>query len=135
MRPRDSEKVPELDNRDDDETNSILLKPLSEIFTEEQHDDGLKEELEPYTMPPTTIANDNASANIVANNPTTTFRNRHIGSRYFQVRNYVRNQQLLPTHVPTKLNVADLFTKVITEFQLFESHRRACGLVDPGESN
>lgn len=91
--------------------------------------------------PSSTVAKERAPSELfwlVALQPqqkvSTTFRNRHIGSRYFQVRNYVRNQQLLPTHVPTKLNVADLFTKAITEFQLFETHRRALGLEDPGES-
>lgn len=134
VRPRGSEKVPELDHRNDDDNYNLLVKPLTTVFTEEDHDDGLAREIVPYTMPPSTVANDNASANIVANNPSTTFRNRHIGSRYFQVRNYVRNQQLLPTHVPTKLNVADIFTKAITEFQQFETHRRALGLEDPGDS-
>ena len=114
VRPRGSEKVPELDHRNDDDNYNLLVKPLTKVFTEEDHDDGLAREIVPYTMPPSTIANDNASANIVANNPSTTFRNRHIGSRYFQVRNYVRNQQLLPTHLPTKLNVPDIFTKPIT---------------------
>ena len=60
----------------------------------------------------------------------TTFRNRHIASRYFQARNYVRDQKLLPTHVPTKLNVADLFTKAIVEYQRFDMLRRACGMVE-----
>ena len=41
---------------------------------------------------------------------------------------------LRATHVPTKLNVADIFTKAITEFQQFEAHRRALGLEDPGDS-
>ena len=46
----------------------------------------------------------------------------------------VRKQQTLPTHVSTKLNIADLFTKAITEFQQFEYMRRACGIEDPGDS-
>ena len=49
---------------------------------------------------------------------------------YFQMRNYVRNLQILPTHVPTKLNVADLFTKAIVEYQRFDMLRRACGMVE-----
>ena len=99
-------------------------------FVKDNHDDGLRSETEPYHMPPVLLGNDNASANIVANNPMTTFRNRHIASRYFQVRNYVRNLQILPTHIPTKINVADLFTKPVVEFQRFDMLRRACGLVD-----
>ena len=87
-------------------------------------------EAEPYYIPPVPLGNDNASANITANNPMTTFRNRHIGSRYFQVRNYVRDQKILPTHVPTKTNVADLFTKAVVDYQRFDMLRRACGLVE-----
>jgi hypothetical protein len=45
-------------------------------------------------------------------------------------RNYVRNQQILPTHVPTKMNIADLFTKAIVEYQRFDMLRRACGMVE-----
>ena len=101
-----------------------------ESFSKDDHDSGLKKETEPYILPPVPLGNDNASANIVANNPTTTFRNRHIATRYFQVRNYVRNLQLLPTHVPTKVNVADLFTKAIVEYKRFDTLRRACGMVE-----
>jgi hypothetical protein len=129
VRPSGSEPVPELENRNDEDNSRSLI----DTFVNEDHDDGLKEEHEAYTMPPVVIANDNASANIVANNPTTSFRNRHFATRYYQCRNYVRNQQLLPTHIPTKLNVSDLFTKAITEFQLFDKHRRSCGLVDPDD--
>ena len=69
-------------------------------------------------------------ANFAATNPTTTFRNRWIATRYYSVRNHVRNLHLLPTPVPTSLNVADLFTKAIPEFSTFDKHRRACGLID-----
>ena len=131
VRPRGSEPVPELDVRNDDDNIRALGKSVPEAFVDEDHDDGLKQEIEPYTIPPVVIANDNQSTNFVASNPTTSFRNRHIGSRYWQCRNYVRNQQALPTHIPTKLNVADLFTKPITEYQLFVQHCRACGIVDP----
>ena len=93
------------------EFSQPTLKSIAQTFVEEDHDDGLRSEPAKYTMPPTTIGNDNASANIFANNPTTTPRNRHIGSRYYQTRSYVRNLQILPTQIPTKLNVADLFTK------------------------
>ena len=99
-------------------------------FVDDSHDDGLRAESEPYHVPPVIVGNDNASANIVATNPMTTFRNRHIATRYFQVRNYVRNLQVLPTPVPTKLNIADLFTKAIVEYQRFDMLRRACGLVE-----
>ena len=51
-------------------------------------------------------------------------------TRYYSVRNHVRNLYLLPTPVPTSLNVADLFTKAIPEFSTFDKHRRACGLID-----
>ena len=81
-------------------------------------------------MPPIPLGNDNASANFAATNPTTTFRNRWIATRYYSVRNHVRNLHLLPTPVPTSLNVADLFTKAIPEFSTFDKHRRACGLID-----
>ena len=98
------------------------------------HDDGISTSPDldaRYEMPPTPLMNDNESANTAANNPTTTWRNKWIGTRYFQIRNYVRNLQLLPTHVPTKYNVSDLFTKPITALLEFDKHCRFCGLVDP----
>ena len=124
MRPKYSEQVPELDKASTSDRNDLV----SDLTND--HDDGLQAESEPYTIPPVPLGNDNASANIAANNPTTTFRNRHIATRYFQVRNYVRNLQILPTHVPTKINVADLFTKAIVEYQRFDMLRRACGMVE-----
>ena len=99
-------------------------------FANDNHDDDLAPETEAYGMPPVPLGNDNASTNIVATNPMTTFRNRHIATRYFQMHNYVRNLQILPTHVPTKLNVADLFTKAIVEYQRFDMLRRACGMIE-----
>ena len=129
VRPKGSEDVPELErpraSGSDSAGDDVLTK-----FVDDNHDDDLAPESEVYGMPPVPLGNDNASTNIVATNPMTTFRNRHIATRYFQMRNYVRNLQILPTHVPTKLNVADLFTKAIVEYQRFDMLRRACGMVE-----
>ena len=129
VRPKGSEDVPELERSSVPDTERET--DFVDSFAKDNHDDGLRPEPEHYHMPPVPLGNDNASANIVANNPMTTFRNRHVATRYFQMRNYVRNMQILPTQVPTKLNIADLFTKAIVEFQRFDMLRRACGLVAP----
>ena len=129
VRPKESETVPELERPRAAQGEVSEHDDIVKSFTGD-HDDGLRAEAEPYSMPPVPLGNDNASANIVANNPMTTFRNRHIATRYFQVRNYVRNLQILPTHVPTKINVADLFTKAVVEYQRFDMLRRACGMVE-----
>ena len=131
IRPIGSEPVPELDHKNKSANDSDMT------FVDEHmrdHDDGISTSPDldaRYEMPPTPLMNDNESANTAANNPTTTWRNKWIGTRYFQIRNYVRNLQLLPTHVPTKYNVSDLFTKPITALLEFDKHRRFCGLVDP----
>ena len=130
VRPKGSEDVPELERSRVPDTDGLGGDDFVKAFAKDDHDDGLRSETESYVIPPIPLGNDNASANIVATNPMTTFRNRHIATRYFQVRNYVRNQQILPTHVPTKMNIADLFTKAIVEYQRFDMLRRACGMVE-----
>lgn len=132
VRPQESEEVPELDRPQvpELETPQVAGDDTISQFTGDNHDDELAPVTEAYRMPPVPLGNDNASTNIVATNPMTTFRNRHIATRYFQMRNYVRNLQILPTHVPTKLNIADLFTKAIVEYQRFDMLRRACGMIE-----
>ena len=113
-----------------DITNDSPTDDVVNEFVSGDHDATLPGDDAKYTMPPVPIGNDNASANFAATNPTTSSRNRWIATRYYSVRNHVRNLLLLPTPVPTSLNVADLFTKAIPEFSTFDKHRRACGLVD-----
>ena len=132
VRPKGSEKCIELGARKPlgDITNDSPTDDVVNEIVSGDHDATLPGDDAKYTMPPVPIGNDNASANFAATNPTTSFRNRWIATRYYSVRNHVRNLLLLPTPVPTSLNVADLFTKAIPEFSTFDKHRRACGLVD-----
>ena len=129
VRPKGSETCIELGARKPPEDTSPA-DDMVEEFVSGDHDATLPKDDAKYTMPPIPLGNDNASANFAATNPTTTFRNRWIATRYYSVRNHVRNLHLLPTPVPTSLNVADLFTKAIPEFSTFDKHRRACGLID-----
>ena len=129
VRPKGSEACIELGARKPPEDTSPA-DDMVEEFVSGDHDATLPKDDAKYTMPPIPLGNDNASANFAATNPTTTFRNRWIATRYYSVRNHVRNLYLLPTPVPTSLNVADLFTKAIPEFSTFDKHRRACGLID-----
>ena len=84
-----------------------------------------------YQAPPFPLLNGNLGATQKAvNNPTTSVGSRHLDLRYFRAREYIKSMKLPVSHIFTKLNVADLFTKplIYGAFSLFGNF---LGIVEP----
>lgn len=64
---------------------------------------------------PITVNVDNQAAMFIANNQTTSERSKHIDLRYHFIRDYVEQNIVKLKYVPSKDNVADLFTKNISK--------------------
>ena len=56
---------------------------------------------------------DNKSANILANNPISSDRSRHIRVRHLRVQEFVEDDEIRVEWVGTKEQLADVFTKVL----------------------
>ena len=114
----------------------IFLMPLRFLrmplkFTPTKTSDGgLAKEEAKCTMPLVPMSNDDASTDIMANNPTPQFRCCRIATRYFQIRNYVRDLRLRPYWITTSKNIADVFTKAPGSLRTFEDMWPYCGMED-----
>ena len=64
-------------------------------------------------IPPVLIFIDNLSALRTSNHPTNAPANRHISLREFRIRDAQEVHQVRPLFVPTELNAADVFTKLL----------------------
>ena len=62
---------------------------------------------------------DNVGAMYIAENPVTK-RTKHIDTRYHVIREYIRDGIVMLKYVKTIENVADIFTKNVTEKQFEE---------------
>ena len=71
----------------------------------------------PNHVPPVPLLIDNCAALSVANHPRTTPRSKHISLREFRIRDYQGDtghpQSIICLWTPTKLNVSDIFTKLL----------------------
>ena len=67
---------------------------------------------------------DNKSANILANNPISSDRSRHIRVRHLRVREYVEDDEIRVQWVGTKDQLADAFTKVLPGPAMKDVRRR-----------
>ncbi|RXW15139.1 hypothetical protein EST38_g10715 [Candolleomyces aberdarensis] len=71
---------------------------------------------------------DNKSAISQASSPAISARSKHIHIKYLFIKNYFGDGTLTPTWVSSSVNVADIFTKLLS-FPLFDRHRTALGIV------
>ncbi|KAH9651461.1 protein kinase domain-containing protein [Citrus sinensis] len=78
---------------------------------------------------PMTVYCDNQSALYIAENPVYHERTKHIELDCHFVRERVQSNLLLPLHIPTSMQVADVFTKPLGH-ALFHHHIRKLGVVD-----
>ncbi|KAL9455249.1 hypothetical protein AB3S75_010624 [Citrus x aurantiifolia] len=76
-----------------------------------------------------TVYCDNQSALYIAENPVYHERTKHIELDCHFVRERVQSNLLLPLHIPTSMQVADVFTKPLGH-ALFHHHIRKLGVVD-----
>ncbi|KAL6568697.1 hypothetical protein OROHE_004381 [Orobanche hederae] len=84
----------------------------------------------PLEGPPLLLC-DNNSAIFLAENPVAHKRAKHIDIDYYFVRELVASAKLRVTHIPTSLQLADIFTKGLpkTLFEFFRS--KLCISVNP----
>jgi hypothetical protein len=80
-----------------------------------------------------TIYEDNQACIALTKNPENHKRTKHIQIKYHVVRQYVREKQVAFVYCPTKLQVADIFTKGVPG-HLLRTHSKQLGLLSPGES-
>ena len=59
----------------------------------------------------------------------TSQRTRHIETRYFKIRDYVRNLYIRVRHIGTDFNVSDFFTKALARNK-FQEYRNYLGMED-----
>ncbi|MCO5567221.1 hypothetical protein L7F22_020910 [Adiantum nelumboides] len=76
---------------------------------------------------PTTIFTDSQSAMAVARNPVLHARTKHIEVHYHYVRERLHAGEITLTYCPTQDNIADLFTKALSQ-EKFEAFQKALGL-------
>ena len=84
-------------------------------------------------LAPTVVAVDNKSVEFSVNNPETSQRTRHLDTRYFKIRDYIRDQFIRVRHVSTKYNPADFFTKALPRAD-FVRYREYLGMESPAGS-
>ena len=80
-------------------------------------------------MAPTPILVDNKSVEFSVNNPETSQRTRHLDTRYFKIRDYIRDLSIRVRHIKTDVNVADFFTKALSRI-VFQQYRAYLGMED-----
>ena len=79
---------------------------------------------------PVTLYCDNVSTTYLTSNPVKHDRSKHIDVDYHFVREMVASGGLRVRHVPTHLQVADIFTKGLST-DLFCKHRNNLSVVAP----
>ena len=101
------------------------IEPTS-VIDYDRHDDGDSAQPKDDTpaLAPTPVLVDNKSVEFAVNNPETSQRTRHLETRYFKVRDYVRQHAIRVRHIRTDVNVADFFTKALekTKFMQYRSY-------------
>ena len=90
--------------------------------------DGEYPDPEKFKLDPLWLFNDNLGTTQTINRPETTSMNsRHIDTRYFRIRQHVAKQDIRVAYLGTDYNVADFFTKGLTNPK-FKDFRNMLGL-------
>ena len=104
------------------------IDPDSVIDFDRHRDDDIATTSHPH-LAPTPVPVDNKSVEFAVNNPETSQRTRHLDTRYFKVRDYIRDLDIRVRHIGTKFNPADFFTKALPRVD-FERYRSYLGMED-----
>ena len=75
-----------------------------------------------------TIFCDNSSAINISKNPVQHSRTKHIDIRHHFIRELVEQNVITLSHIDTKSQLADLFTKAL-DFQTFDQLRKSIGML------
>ncbi|KAH9684825.1 retrovirus-related pol polyprotein from transposon RE2 [Citrus sinensis] len=110
-------------------TAEAEYRSLADLSCELQWLKALFADLGHLQHDPMTVYCDNQSALYIAENPVYHERTKHIELDCHFVRERVQSKLLLPLHIPTSMQVADVFTKPLGH-ALFHHHIRKLGVVD-----
>ena len=96
----------------DEEIEPSLTSQLDDL---DRHSNDIPSATSPAQLAPVPVAVDNKSAEFSVNDPETSQRTRHPETRYFKVRDYVRQQYIRVRHIGTDVhvNALDFFTKAL----------------------
>ena len=92
----------------------------------------IKQQLEDFgiKLNKTPIRCDNTSAINLSKNPIQHSRSKHIEIRYHFIREHVQNNDIILDYVCTENQLADIFTKALSEDKFYEI-RRKLEILDP----
>ena len=105
------------------------IDPISTIDFDRHGDELPSKEKQAITLAPTIVAVDNKSVEFSVTNPESSQRTRHLDTRYFKIRDYIRDQSVRVRHISTEFNPADFFTKALTR-RPFTRYREMQGMID-----
>ena len=109
------------------------IDPSSIMDFDRHGDDIPSDSKHDSSMAPTPVAVDNKSVEFSVNNPETSQRTRHLDTRYFKIRDYIRDLSIRVRHIGTKFNPADFFTKALPKND-FSRYRDYLGMENHAES-
>ena len=112
----DDSDLPEVDST----TTDFALE-----CAKEDADDALYGEK--FAIEPSYLFNDNKGTTQTVNNPGTNSNTKHVATKEFRTRQYITQRLLRVCYIPTDMNIADFFTKALTE-TLFSKFRAFLGM-------
>ena len=68
-----------------------------------------------FVIEPPYLFNDNKGTTQTVNNPVTNSNTKHVATKEFRTRQYIAQRLLRVCYIPTDMNIADFFTKALTE--------------------
>ena len=109
------------------------IDPTSVLDFDRHGDDVPSGTTSDRAIAPTPVAVDNKSVEFSVNNPETSQRTKHLDTRYFKIRDYIRDLSIRVRHIGTKFNPADFFTKALPKHE-FSRYREYLGMEDHAAS-
>ena len=106
---------------------SAEIDPVSVIDLDRHEEPSATSSSSSTSLAPVPVLVDNKSVEFSVNNPETSQRTRHLDTRYFKVRDFIRELQVRVRHIGTKYNPADFFTKALPRSE-FSRYRDFLGM-------
>ena len=103
--------LPEIDSSNSS-TTSTITDFAPECAKEDADDARFAEK---FTIEPPYLFNDNKGTTQTVNNPVTNSNTKHVATKEFRTRQYIAQRLLRVCYIPTDMNIADFFTKALTE--------------------
>ena len=103
--------LPEIDSFNSS-TTSTITDFAPECAKEDADDARFGEK---FTIEPPYLFNDNKGTTQTVNNPVTNSNTKHVATKEFRTRQYIAQRLLRVCYIPTDMNIADFFTKALTE--------------------